>query len=85
MLEEKRFDKLEDELKEVSKATHENTIILTKLTTIMEKFIETSVEDVKKTLSDHEDRIRSNSKFVYQAVAVATVTSIVIGWAVRFL
>ncbi len=81
----KRLDRIENDVRELAKMTNENTIAIKELTVTLKSFLENSVKNIKDTLDDHEDRIRNNTKFVYQAAAVISVTSVVIGYALRLV
>lgn len=76
----------------IEKDIQDLTVSITKLTLSLDSFIKHSKEmqdekfsQIKDILEDHEHRIRNNTKFVYQACAVFTVASIVIGYLMRLV
>lgn len=68
------------------------TLSINKLALSLEHFIQHSKEmqdekfsQIEKILNDHEERIRHNSKFVYQAMAAGIIVCMLIGWILKFI
>ncbi|MGL4393608.1 MAG: hypothetical protein ACRCS8_00050 [Brevinema sp.] len=75
MSDNQRLDRIEKDMRELTRSTNENTSAIREISTLLKSFMEIVVEDHKEILKDHEDRIRQNTKFVYQAMAIfAAVT-----------
>jgi len=93
---ESRLNKFEQEIKQdmkaLSKSTNENTMAIREMSLAIKTFCELTVlrfEDKIKAceekLGDHELRIRANTKFVYQALAISSVIATAIGYLMRFI
>ena len=82
---EKWQNKIEQDIKELA-------VAISKLATSLDSFIKYSQEmqeakfdQVEKKLEDHEQRIRYNTKFVYQAMAGISLLSVFIGYLMKVL
>lgn len=89
---EKWQSKIEQDIKELTKATIDNSKSTAELTGTIKAFIEHSQElqevkfaQVEKRIEDHEQRIRYNTKFVYQSMAAISLLSVLISYAMRLL
>ncbi len=82
---EKWQSKIEKQIQDLTVSIKEMVVIMNKHIEHSQEIQEVKFSQIEKTLNDHEDRIRNNTKFVYQAAAVISVTSVVIGYALRLV
>ncbi|SFB75269.1 hypothetical protein SAMN02745150_00617 [Brevinema andersonii] len=68
---------IEEDIKNLTKATHENSSSIREMNAILRSFMEPSKEQISQKflqideiINDHESRIRSNTKAVYQGAAI---------------
>ncbi|MGL4561943.1 MAG: hypothetical protein ACRCV0_06630 [Brevinema sp.] len=71
-----RLDRIEKDMRDIARSTNENTSAIREISSQLKSFMETIVEEHKEVLKDHKQRIRQNTKFIYQAMAILSAISV---------
>ncbi|MGL4388216.1 MAG: hypothetical protein ACRCTJ_02335 [Brevinema sp.] len=76
-------NKIEEQIKELAISIKELVVTMNKHIEHSREMQEIKFTQIEKTQTDHEERIRKNTKFIYQATAIIAVMTAAFNYFLR--